>query len=158
MTTSAGPHATIERRRALLEELRNSWARTLDELAQVCEITPTKKLYEQPAAALPSLADFFRRTDLTAATEDGRIWMATRLGLYIARYFIVRYRGSLELQADASRRFYLEYVVTGMELPITPDAIVAPFAIAHDMLNQRPKPELPELIHDAERSLLAKTP
>lgn len=146
----------IQRRLALLDELRGSANAMLGELAQVAGIAPPGRLRDEPAGTLAEVAAFCRRTDFAAATEDARVWMRNRLGLYVARYFVVRYGGSLELQDDPARAFYLHYVLVGMQFPIAPDARLDPFAIAHDVLGTQPKPDLAALIHQAERSVLAR--
>jgi len=158
MTTANPTDVQIRRRRALLDELRRSARTMLEELAQVVGVARHERLYEEPSGTLPDVAEFCRRTDFTIATEDGRIWLRNRIGLFITRYFVVRYGGQLELQEDAGRAFYLHYVVAGMDPPIAPGARVDPFALAHDVINAHPKPELVDLIHDAERALLGLAP
>jgi hypothetical protein len=146
--------AQIQRRRAWLAELGGRADEMLDELAGVIGVTPPQRLRSQPEQTLAEVAEFCRQTDFSRATQDGRTWMLNRLGLYIARFFTARFGGTLVLQDEPTRSFYLHYVLCGMRPPVLPDARLDPFAIAHDLLNAQPKPDLTDLIEVAERALV----
>ena len=158
MTARDDLDSRIRRRHALLDTLRIDAKRMFDELAQVIGSVSSETLHDAPTAALDAVAEFCRVTDFAAASDDGRTWLRNRLGLYVTRYFLVRYGGSLDVQDDPARRFYLHFVVTGMALPIAPGAALDPFAIAHDVIEAMPKSSLADSIHAAERSLLAQPP
>ncbi len=96
MTTGDPADLDIRRRHVVLEELRMCARQMLDELAQVVGIVPPGLLHDAPSSVLDPMETFCRVTDFAAATEDGRTWMRNRLGLYIARYFLVRYGGRLD--------------------------------------------------------------
>jgi hypothetical protein len=154
MTADRPADDLIARRRALLAELRTHASAMLAELAQVIGIDPPQRLFAEPEALLDRVADFCRSTDFRSATEDGRIWMLNRLGLFVTRLFVERHGGHLHLQDDPARPFHLHFVVVDMQAPIARDARLDPFAIANDVVHAEPKPDLRVLVDVAERALL----
>ncbi len=147
------PFPSPSRRAALLAALLAGEAVMLAELAQVVGITPPERLAREPLAVFGRVAAFVDGIDAEAASIDGRTWLLNRLGLYLARWFTARHGGALVLQCDPRRRFYLQFVLAGMEPPATPDALLAPFAIAQDALGARPRIGLAALLGAAEAAL-----
>ncbi len=145
---------TIESRQAWLATLLAQRDAMLEELAQVAGVVPTGRLARDPDAALPALAHFVDATDFTSATEDARVWLVNRLGLFVAYWFSSRHGGTLRVQSDPHQRFYRHIVLTGMRPPAPPEARLDPFAIAFDAATARPRITLAALLTVAERELL----
>lgn len=141
---------------------RHSWLATLlarredmlGELAQIVGVTPHERLRREPAAALPQVAAFVDGTDFSTATEDARIWLVNRLGLFMASVVIARHGGSLAVQSNPRQRFYLHIVVTGMRPPVPAEARFDPFALAYDAVVGSPRMRLIELLDAAEHELV----
>lgn len=147
-----------ERRVALLEWLLAGESAMLAELAQVAGVNPPERLAQEPLALFGRVAAFVDGIDPGAATEDARIWLLNRLGLYLARWFIARHGGVLAVQGDPAQRFYLHFVVGGMDPPVQPGACLDPFAIAADAVDAGPRPGLAALAAAAEAALHGHTP
>lgn len=150
---AAVPPPALEDRRAWLASLLANQTAMLGELAQVAGIAPAAGLAAEPWAHFARIAAFVDTTDFQAATEDARIWLLNRLGLYLARCFAARHGGRLTVQAEPSQRFHLHFVLTGMQPPVAADARLAPFVIAHDAINAVPRIGLAALVEAAEQAL-----
>lgn len=153
MTRAAYPLPTLEARRAWLDTLRSRQRDLLGELAQVAGIAPASALHDDPQGQFARIAAFVDHTDLQAATDDARTWLLNRLGLYLAHWVVVRHGGHLAVQEDPRQRFYLAFVVTGMDAPVPAGARLDPFALAYDAIHVMPRIPLGTLLATAEHAL-----
>ncbi|MGY2491947.1 hypothetical protein [Cupriavidus sp. CP313] len=152
MSQPTAPPPSLADRRAWLQTLLSRQHDMLGELAQVAGIAP-EQLADDPLGQFARLAAFVDAADFRAATEDARTWMLNRLGLYLARYVMARHGGRLTVQDNPQQRFYLGFVVTGMDAPVPAEARLDPFAIAYDAINAMPRIPLGTLVDTAERAL-----
>lgn len=143
----------LEERRAHLAWLHENEQGMLAELATAIGSKSPSLFVDDPDAALSEVASFVERTDFRDATDDARIWLVMRLGLYIARLLIIRHGGDLRVEDHHASRFLGRFVVTGMQPPVSPSAIIAPFEMANDVVCATVKLSLTELIEVAEEEL-----
>lgn len=149
---------TLDERYTLLASLLAGEPGMLEDLARVAGIDPPERLAAEPLAQFSKVAAFIDDTDFRPATEDARTWLLNRLGLYLARWFIARHGGWLDVQANPAQRFYLHFVVTDMNAPVVPGARLDPFAIALDAIGAEPRIGLAALVATAEQALTGAAP
>jgi len=153
LTEPAQPLPSLAARRAWLDTLKARQRDMLGELAQVAGIVPHSALSDDPQGQFARLAAFVDGTDLRAATDDARTWLLNRLGLYLAHYVMARHGGQLTVQDNPQQRFYLAFVVSGMDAPVPAGARLDPFTLAYDAIHALPRIPLGTLLATAEHAL-----
>jgi hypothetical protein len=139
-----------QRRRAQLSPFLAQKGPVLADFAERLELADPSAIVTDPMRCLPAIAAFMRDQEISA---NDRVWIHTRLGYFIGDLLAQRFGGRWFLNEIPDSRYFLHYVVGEFAGVKNPNAMVAPFEVADDLLRQPPGRDLAALVGEVEREL-----
>jgi hypothetical protein len=137
----------IDRRRARFDAFLDESMPVLTDFMQRLDLPNPPLVLVEAEKYLPAI-DLWMRDQVV--DDSGRVWILTRSGYFIGEYLVQRQGGYWFLNDAPDSRYFGRYVVGHFSRASHPSAMVDPFGVASEYVNEPPGRSLSAILDQVE--------